>query len=377
MQRPQKTLILRDLEKKLVLLSGPRQSGKTTLAKSFFSEPLFEYLNFDRKADRTIILKETWTRQKELIVFDELHKMRFWKRWIKGVYDTEGVRPRLLVTGSARLDIYRKGGDSLAGRFFLHRLHPLSIAEIKKSDSTQVVDEIEKKLLTLGGFPEPFLNGNQDDASRWRRSHLDVILREDLIDLEKVRDLKSIEILVDLLAERVGSTISYSSLAKDIQVSPHTIKKWIEVLERLYVVFVVTPNAKNISRAVLKEPKIYFFDTGRVTDAPDARFENLVACALLKRNHYLEDMRGEKRALHYVRDHQKREVDFLTLVNNKPEYLIETKLSDESLSPSLRYFDAFIKPERAIQLVRNLSRTQLYGKIQILKSAQWLSELEL
>ncbi len=361
-----------DLSKKIVLLSGPRQVGKTYLSQRLFPEN-FEYLNFDRKQDRSIILAEGWSRNRDLVIFDEIHKMKVWKRWIKGIYDTEKIPPRLLATGSARLDIFRRGGDSLAGRHHLYRLHPLSVAEMKGHLPSE---EVLSLLLQRGGFPEPFLSQSEIEANRWRKSHLDRILREDLLDLEKVRELKQLEILVDLLSERVGSTVSYASLAKDIEVSPHTIKKWVQVLENLFVIFVVTPYSKNIARSILKEPKIYFFDTGRVKPDPGARFENLVACSLLKRQHYLEDCKGETLHLHYLKDKEKKEVDFLTIRNKTVEYLIETKLSDGEISPHLQYFTDRIQPLHSIQLVRNLHREQSRKNIQILQASKWLESLE-
>jgi predicted AAA+ superfamily ATPase len=228
----------------------------------------------------------------------------------------------------------------------------------------------------VGGFPEPFLNGSEEFSKRWRRSHIDRILREDLLDLEKVRELKSIEILVDLLADRVGSTISYSSLARDLEVSPKTVKHWVEILERMYVIFVVPPYAKNLARAILKEPKIYFYDIGRVKADAGARFENLIACHLLKRGHFLEDTKGDIRALHYVRDQQGREADFLTLNDRKPEFLIEAKVSDPNLSASLTYFSDKIPGAQAIQLVQNPIRPAQFGRVEIRSSAEWLRGLE-
>lgn len=365
-----------DLDTKLVLLTGPRQTGKSTLSRALFPSAATTYLNFDRTEDREVLRKASWPRSSDLLIFDELHKMRKWKQWIKGIYDTEPRPPRLLVTGSARLDVYRRGGDSLAGRHFSFRLHPFSVAEALRSGVGGTPDELQDALLNVGGFPEPFLQGTRQFAQRWRRSHIDRILREDLLDLERVRELKSLEILVDLLADRVGGPVSHLSLARDLEVSPKTVKHWIEILERMYIVFVVTPYSRNLARAILKEPKIYFYDTGRVRDDPGARFENLVACSLLKRNHYLEDTRGEARGLHYVRDQQHREVDFLTTVDRQPELLIEAKVSDPSPSPHLAYFSARIPGSRPIQLVKILARPAQYGRIEVLKSAEWLAGLE-
>jgi hypothetical protein len=248
MERYLNECIRKDLQEKIVLLSGPRQVGKTTLAKQLTSSHVC--LNYDAAADRRILQSQEWDRDCDLAVFDELHKMKRWKAWIKGVFDTEGTTPQLLVTGSARLDAYKTGGDSLAGRFFSYRLHPLTVHEIctflEESPQTAL-----DKLLTLGGFPEPYLKNSETFAKRFRRMHTDTIVREDLLDLEKVRDIKSIEILIDLLRDRVGATTSFAALANDLQVSIHTVKHWLQILENLYIIFSVRPYHKNIARSLL------------------------------------------------------------------------------------------------------------------------------
>ena len=371
MKRSLEASIKKDLDKKIVLLSGPRQVGKTTLAKAFYPKNA-EYFNIDSEEHRLIIQKTAWRRDCELVIFDELHKLKKWKNWIKGIYDTEGVRPRLLVTGSARMDAYRKGGDSLAGRFFSYRLHPFSVAEVK--DKYQA-DEALERILRLGGFPEPFLKGSEAAAKRWRRSHADRILREDLLDIASVRDLKGIETLVELLRRSVGSTISYESLGRDLQTSPHTVKHWISMLENLYILFVVTPDSHNIARSLLKAPKVYFYDTGFIKDDPGARFENAVACALLKRLHFLEDTMGEKCSLHYIRDKEKREVDFLTIREGKPEFLIETKISNPDIS-HLRHFSKSLRKVKPILLAKELKREIQLEGVPIKKASHWLQGLE-
>jgi predicted AAA+ superfamily ATPase len=363
--------ICKDLEKKIVLLAGPRQSGKTTLAKTLFSADC--YLNFDSGEDRRVIMAQSWPRDVELVIFDELHKRKNWKTWVKGIYDKEGVRPRLLVTGSARLDITRRGGDSLAGRHFLLRLHPFSVAELKDEFSP---NEALSRILSYGGFPEPFLANNEEDVKRWRLNYLDRILRQDLIELEDVRQIKSIEILVDLLADRVGSTISFASLARDLEVSPHSVKKWIQILESLYVVFVVSPYSKKLSRSLLKEPKVYFYDTGRVKNEPGARFENAVACALLKDLHYRSDVHGEKTHLYYLRDKEKREVDFLCEVDGKVHSIVEAKVSDSAPSSALHYYSTKLNPKNIIQVVHTLAEERQYGDIRVVPAAGWLATME-
>lgn len=371
MRRSLESLIAKDLSEKIVLLSGPRQVGKTTLSKSLYSGNS-EYFNLDSEEHRLLVRKMAWRRDCDLVIFDELHKLKKWKSWIKGVYDTEGVTPRLLVTGSARLDAYRRGGDSLAGRFYSYRLHPFSVSEVKENIQP---DEAFDRILRFGGFPEPFLKGNESAARRWRRSHTDRILREDLLDIASVRDLKGIETLVELLRHSVGSTISYDSLSRDLQVSPHTVKQWVGMLECLYILFVVTPYSRNIARSLLKAPKVYFYDTGFVKEDAGARFENAVACALLKRLHFLEDTLGEKCSLHYVRDKEKREVDFLTIREGKPEFLIETKVSHPDVSP-LKHFSSFLRSAKPLMLVKEMKRELELEHVPIKQASHWLQTLE-
>jgi predicted AAA+ superfamily ATPase len=374
MRRYLEESIARDLKEKIVILSGPRQVGKTTLSKQLI--PSFVYLNFDSSADRNIIRNQEWDRDVQLVIFDELHKMKNWKSWIKGIYDTEGILPSLLVTGSARIETTRKGGDSLAGRFFSHRLHPLSVNEIchfLNEDSKSALD----KLISLGGFPEPYLKGKESFAKRWRRTHIDTIIRQDLIDLERVRDIKSIEILIDLLKSRVGSSTSYKSLAEDLQVSSHSVKHWLQILENLYVIFPVRPYHKNIARSILKEPKYYFYDTGAVAGGIGAKLENVVALALLKQLHFLEDTTGSKVSLHYLRNKEKHEVDFLAVIDGKPELMIEVKVSDDSFSKSLFLFQSFLKRAKSIQIVYNLDRKKSSGGMKMLSAHEFLTDIGL
>jgi uncharacterized protein len=369
MERARKNALIRDLDTKVVLLSGPRQVGKTYLSKKLFSN--FVYLNFDSQADRKIIREMSWPRDVDLVIFDELHKMKKWKSWIKGIYDTEGVRPRLLVTGSARMDTFKKGGDSLAGRHFLHRLHPFTVAELKAEIAPSASTE---RILKCGGFPEPFLSNDVEFAKRWRGIHHEKIIREDLLDLENVRQLKQFEILTDLLSERVGSPVSFNSLARDLEVSPHTVKKWISILESLFVVFIVPPYSKNIARSILKEPKIFFFDTGRVSNGDAAKIENIVATALLSKINAGADLRGEKGNLYYVRDKEKREVDFLTVIDKKNIDLVEVKLSDDQISKSLLGFQKVLSAKSAVQVVYTLKKEMQFGDVKVRDLAGWLGE---
>ena len=242
---------------KIMLLSGPRQVGKTFLSKRLFPPKDFIYLNFDDPDDLIIILEKSWPKDKKILILDELHKMDKWKTWLKAIYDKGPLQPCIIVTGSARMDTFKKGGDSLAGRHFHFRLHPLMLQEVQNSkwDHSTILQNFMK----VGGFPEPFIEGDPTYLKLWQKSHLHRIIKEDLLDLEKVRELKKIEILVQLLSQRVGSRMSYSSLAKSLEVSSNTIKHWLQILEDLYVVFKLTPLTSNISTSILKSPKYYFF----------------------------------------------------------------------------------------------------------------------
>jgi predicted AAA+ superfamily ATPase len=374
MKRSIEDFIRKDLKRKIVLLTGPRQTGKTTLAKML--EKSFDYFNYDNPEHRLSLMEKSWDRAKPLVIFDELHKMKNWKSWLKGIYDTEVIPPSLIVTGSAKLDVYKKVGDSLAGRFFEFRLHPLDLKEIKRAVGPDKLEEKLDRLLTLGGFPEPYLENDESYYNRWKRSHLDIILKQDLIDLENVQRIISIETLIQLLKKKVGSPISYSSLAEDLQCSDKTIKRWLTILERLYVVFKVPPFHRNISRSILKAPKYYFYDTGQVNDEPGMRLENLVACALLKEMHFREDCLGERWNLYFLKNKDGREIDFLITVKEKPALMLEVKWSDAERSPNFSFFEKYIAGTRKIQIVKELKREKTYpDALEVRTAHNWLSDM--
>ena len=374
MQRYLKIFLKKDSDQKMILLSGPRQAGKTTLTKNMFTQ--YDYLNFDLSEDREMLLKKYWDRKAEAVIFDEIHKMPQWKRWIKGVYDTEKERPRLIVTGSAQFDTFRKVGDSLAGRYFSYRLHPIDIKEaclLWKDDPLKAMDHI----LLYSGFPEPFLKADSDFYRRWQKSHLDIMLRQDFLDLYAIKHIKMLEILVDLLKLRTGSQLSYASLARDVQVDHKTVKNWITMLENIYAVFRITPFHRNVARSILKEPKIYFYDIARIKDL-GAQLENLVACALLKEIHFLEDTKGYKGTLHYLRTKDGHEIDFCVCIDDEPILLLEVKNKEDQPSRAFRIFEKSFEGVRKVQLVKHLKRefTTPDG-IEILSLPHFLKTLDL
>lgn len=322
----------RDLQRKMVFVGGPRQVGKTTLARQLLGDAR-GYLNWDVPEHREAILRRELPVT-PLIVFDEFHKYRSWRNYLKGLYDRPGRRPQVLVTGSARLDFYRFGGDSLQGRYHYLRLHPLSLGELRGAGSRELRD-----LLELGGFPEPFLGGSTVEARRWSREHRTRLIREDITSLERVEDLGNLELLVLRLPELVGSPLSVNALREDLRLSHKTVMKWIQILERLYAIFRLPPFGAPRIRAVKKEQKHYHFDWSQVPDRP-ARFENLVASHLLKWAHFQVDAQGRDVELRYFRDIDGREVDFVLLEDRRPIRFVECKWSDAEIDRSLRYLKA-------------------------------------
>lgn len=368
--------ILKDIPTKLILLSGPRQTGKTTLSKMLFSNHV--YLNYDNDSDRKIIEKELWDRNSDLIILDEIHKKNKWKAWLKGIYDVEGLKPMIIATGSARLDTFRKVGDSLAGRYFSFRLHPFDLKELYQDDKNMDIKKNFLRLLEFGGFPEPFIKDDKNFYRRWKKSHIDIILRQDLISLEKVTNITGIENLIRLLRTRVGSTISYTNLAQDLSVDPKTVKNWLRILESLFVVFKVTPYSKKIRDTLLKAPKYYFFDNGQVEGDQGIKLENLVACALYKELQFLEDCYGEDINLHFIRNKKGQEIDFLPVINGHPVALIEVKWSDDQWAKNFVYFEKNFPNLKKIQLVGELNREKTLDKnSEIRSAAKWLTHLKL
>lgn len=375
MERLQKNAIITDLSRKIVLLMGPRQCGKTTLAKQLTKT--FDYFNYDLAEDRQALQQKIWQRNTELVIFDELHKMKNWKRWLKGVYDTESIPPAIIVTGSAKLNAYRKVGDSLAGRYFLYHLHPLDVKEacqFWKDNRTEAFDRI----MQLSGFPEPFLDGNKTYYNRWRKTHLDIILRQDLVDAHTTQNIKAIETLVTLLKQRVGSTVSYANLARALETDIHTIKRWLEWLENLYVIFKVTPYHHNIERSLLKEPKYYFYDTAQVQGTDGDKLENLIACALLKELHWIEDTAGLDVSLHFLRTKDGKELDFAVSIDKKITHIIEAKWGDQAMEPNFNHFIRYFPDAEKLQLVKELKRASSHPNgVQICAAVDWLAEIDL
>lgn len=366
--------IAEDLKHKMVFLGGPRQVGKTTLAKSLITKNRAAtrnsgYLNWDIASDRDLILRRALP-DVPLLIFDELHKHRKWRSYIKGVYDELHPKMRILVTGSARLDIYRFGGDSLQGRYHYLKLHPLSFAEIKGRSQADITD-----LMTLGGFPEPFLGGSLARSRRWAVEYRSRLIQEEIFSLENIRDLGTMELLAIALPERVGSPLSINSLREDLQINHQTASNWLEILERVYGIFRIMPFGAPKLRAVKKERKHYHYNWAIVPDEA-ARFENMIASHLIKWCDYLFDTEGRELELRYFRDVQGREVDFILLEQRQPILMVECKLSNSSPASSLRYLKERFPGARAVQVTRDDAPTLIHrGGIESCSARSFLLEL--
>lgn len=369
---------------KMAFISGPRQVGKTTLSQSFssdFKEIL--YKNWDTEdtkrswSKNPSLLFKDWELERinsqRLLILDEIHKSKNWKSKLKGIYDIHKSDFNILVTGSARLDTYKKGSDSLLGRVFNFRLHPFSLRELLNLPPLNPIEFEEKlknikntsskniqllnQLFERGGFPEPFYENDEKIRRLWKRGRKEKIIKEDLRDISRIEEISNVETLCALLPEKIGSPLSIQSLREDLSVAHGTISRWLKSLRELYYHFDVSPYSKSIARSLKKEPKIYFYDWAEV-ETPGPRFENMVASHLLKSCHFWEDTGEGEFALHYLRNKEKNEIDFLVLKNKKPWFTVECKLSDSSLDPS------HLKFQQALQIphFQIVNRPDLYKK---------------
>jgi predicted AAA+ superfamily ATPase len=382
----------------MIFIAGPRQVGKTTIATS--TKTLFQhtkFLNWDKLADREQIVSETFLLQglpldailktKPLIIFDEIHKYSKWKIFLKGLIDEYKTKLNIIVTGSCKLDVYRKGGDSLMGRYLLYNIHPISVAELLRTSITnepismpkEISNDLYEALLEFGGFPEPFIKQNKRFYTRWKNLRYQQMLKEDIRDSSQIHEISQLELLSHILQYQSAQLLNYSSLSKKIRVSDQTIRRWIELLKAYYYCFIITPWYHNISRSLLKEPKIYLWDWSIVEDK-GGKIENFIACHLFKAVNFWSDTGLGKYNLHYLRDKDKKEVDFLVTENNKPWFLVEVKSSaKESISKNLYYFQKQTGAKHAFQVVFDLPYVDkdcfTYTKPIIVPAKTFLSQL--
>jgi len=354
--------------RQMALVSGPRQVGKTTACRAVADA----YLNWDNMDERRLLLKgpaaiatavglDRLRARPAVAVIDELHKHSKWKGLLKGLFDTYGDRAKWIVTGSSRLDVFRRGGDSLMGRYLLYRVHPWSVAECLRPEITEKairppreIDEDDWRALVVhGGFPEPFLKRDPRFTNRWRSLRHEQLSKEDLRDVTRVQELGAIEVLMRVLEERSAQQLVYSNLATEIGVAVDTIRRWIDLLGRLHLGFLVRPWFRNVTKSLRKEPKWFLWDWSGIADE-GARAETLVACHLLKATEGWTDLGLGHYELRYLRDKLKREVDFVVVRDGKPWFLVEVKKADANLSPALAHFQAQTGAEHAFQVVLDL-----------------------
>jgi len=360
-----------DLKRKMCFVGGPRQVGKTTLDMLLLgNEGEERYYNWDAVEDRDKILRGEWPRTQGLLILDEIHKYRNWRGLVKGLFDKRKDELRILVTGSARLDYYRRGGDSLQGRYFFHRLHPLSFKEL----GLKSLSDIES-LMTLSGFPEPFFGGSLLEKQRWSKDYRTRVVRDDVASLEVVSDISALELLAMRIPELVGSPISLNSLREDLQVAHATIRRWCDILERLFFIYRLSPFGAPKLRAVKKEQKAYCWDWS-LPESQGARFENLIAGHLLKWVHYIEDTQGREIELRYFRDTDQREVDFVVVEKRHPILFVECKLDQRERPRGLEYLKAKFPDVRAVQVgLREDAQWKDKNSIEVMPATRFLDEL--
>jgi len=373
-----------DLSEKMVFVGGPRQVGKTTLARDCIaSKYKSSYYSWDKIDQRKKALRGEWSPDVELILLDEFHKYREWKSWIKGEYDVYKDKYRFLLTGSARLNIYRKGGDSLQGRYHYYTLHPFTYAEINDfKPQVQPGQELSFKekgngldaLMTYGGFPEPFIKQEARFLRRWNNEQVERLFKEDVRELTNIKDIGTLTLLANLLPGKVASILSINSLANDLQVNFRTVANWLDVFETFYYCFRIAPYQSKMIASVRKEKKLYLWNWSRLEEE-GPKLENLVALHLLKYCDYLYDYEGWKVSLYYLRDSTGREVDFLLTLNQEPWIAIEVKTKEKKLSGSLVYFKEKLGVPYCYQIVHRCMDEFIKGGIRVMPVEKFLTAL--
>jgi len=325
-----------DLKNRMVFVGGPRQVGKTTFAFTFLPTPTEKhraYLNWDDITKRSALMRGELPPKEKCIILDEIHKFAKWRNLVKGFYDMNKSDISFIVTGSARLDYYKKGGDSLQGRYNYYRLHPFSLLELNTNPTKNDLD----LLLKFGGFPEPCLRGEEKFWRRWQRERIQRVIYDDIKNLEHIKEISLLELLAEELPNRVGSPLSVKNLKEMLEVAHETVDRWLSIFERMYYCFRIPPYGPSRIRAVKKEQKLYLWDWSLIND-PGPKFENFIACSLLKYCHFIEDKEGFKMELRFLRDTDKRETDFVVLKDGRPQFAVECKTGEKKINPAIFYF---------------------------------------
>ena len=352
-------------DRQMAFISGPRQVGKTTVGR----QGADAYINWDDVEDRQLVLDgprrvaevlrlDRLAAAPPIVLFDELHKYPRWKQFLKGFFDTYGARVRIAVTGSSRLDVYRRGGDSLMGRYFAYRMHPFSVAEVADQtlpsarvlrEPMPLADEDFEALWRFGGFPDPYLRRDVRFERRWRSLRLRQLVREDVRDLTQIQQLDQLDAMVRLLVEQSATQLVFKNVANHARVTVDTARRWVATLSDLHLGFIVRPWFRNVSRSLRKEPKWYVRDWAAVSH-PGRRAETFIAAHLLKAVEGWTDLGLGDFELGYLRDKQKREVDFVVVRDGEPWFLVEAKADDARPGPALEYFQQQVDAPFAFQV---------------------------
>lgn len=379
--------IFEDLKSKMVFIGGVRQVGKTTLAKNILAQNFHnsQYFNWDYAPDRKKIKNLELPGEDSLLIFDEIHKYNKWETTIKGIYDVHKEKYKIIVTGSAKMNVFRKGGDSLQGRYHYYNLHPFSLAEITNTKnkftplseldlSTQNNTEQFEALIQFGGFPEVLIKGSSRSLRRWHNEKLERLFREDIRDVDNIRDIGSMKLLGDMLPSKVGSPLSINAIREDLEVSHRAATSWLSILELFYYHFRIYPYHSNLIRSLKKDSKLYLTDWSEIEDE-GIKCENLIASHLLKFVEYLKQSEGYKIELNYLRNVDKKEVDFLASIDKNPWFAVEAKLNDTNPTKNLNYFGERLKISFLYQVIKKQNVDILKNGVRVISADKFLNNL--
>jgi predicted AAA+ superfamily ATPase len=354
----------------IVSLTGPRQSGKTTLARAIF--PNYAYVNLENLDDRLAAeedpLRFLRPHSGTGIIVDEVQKVPSLFSYLQGIVDESGSMGKYILTGSQNFLLLEKITQSLAGRVAVCNLLPLGLSELIEAD---LLDEDPNRVMFTGGYPVLF--DRHIPAPDYFPSYIQAYIERDVRGISNIGNLSTFQRFVKLCAGRVGQLLNLSSLGTELGINYKTVSSWISILEASYIVFLLQPHHKNFNKRVVKQPKLYFFDTGLLCALLDIQspeqldshylrgniFESFIIAEYIKNRLHA----GRRPNAYFWRNSTGHEID-LILEADVQLWAVEIKSGEtlnEDFFKGLRYFKRISStPEDHLYLVyggdRNLAR---------------------